>query len=316
MHINTFFLLLLAYLPSFSQTPPGLTTSDGQKDIIPEGIAFDKKAGHFYISSIHHKKIIRIDKEGHTTDFISTGQDGFMEGLGMKVDNKRNLLWTVSVSEENKQFICGVHGFDLQSGKTMHHFELKDTIPHLFNDLIVDNKGTLWITDTYYGAIYKATNNLELFCKDSLLSYCNGIAIPSAGKIIVTSYPRGPMFIDTKTKKIKQIKGITDNKIARGLDGLVTFDNSIIAVFNGSNNVSEQAVIQFTLNAAADSIVAIKTIDRGNQYFQEPTTAAIDGNQLYVLANSYIELYFKNKKSIQGVEEKLGPVRILNYVLE
>jgi sugar lactone lactonase YvrE len=316
MRINICLLLLLANLSVFPQTPSSLITSDGAKDLIPEGIAYDEKTGDFYVSSIHQKKIIKIDKAGHTTDFIPASHDGYMEGLGMKVDNKRSLLWAVSVAEENKQYICGVHGFDLQSGKTIHHFELKDTVPHLFNDLVIDNKGTLWITDTYYGAIYKASDKLVLFCKDSLLSYCNGIAIPTAGKLIVTSYPRGPMLIDTKNKNIRQIKGITDNKIARGLDGIVMFDNSIIAVFNGSNNVAEQAVVQFKLNAALDSVVTVQYIDKGNPYFQEPTTAAIAGNKLYILANSYIEMYFKNKKSLSGIEEKMGPVRILEYTLD
>ena len=49
--------------------------------------------------------------------------------------------------------------------------------------------------------------------------------------------------------------------------------------------------------------------------FHEPTTAAILGNNSYVLANSYLGAYNANKESVEGIKDKLGSVTILAYKL-
>ncbi len=33
---------------------------------------------------------------------VKTGDNGYLEGLGMKVDKKKNLLWTLSNKKEGK----------------------------------------------------------------------------------------------------------------------------------------------------------------------------------------------------------------------
>ena len=59
-----------------------------------------------------------------------------------------------------------------------------------------------------------------------------------------------------------------------------------------------------------------KIIDKGNELFHDPTTAAILGNKLYVLANSYLGEYNANKESTQGISDQLGPVTIIVYELK
>jgi len=41
-----------------------------EKDLIPEGIAYDATSRSFFVSSIHKNKIIRIDERNKVTDFI------------------------------------------------------------------------------------------------------------------------------------------------------------------------------------------------------------------------------------------------------
>src|SRR3954466_11778447 len=67
-----------------------------EKDVIPEGITINPADGMIYVSSIARKKIIVIDTNGAHKDFINTGQDDFLEGLGMKIDVKKQWLWAVS----------------------------------------------------------------------------------------------------------------------------------------------------------------------------------------------------------------------------
>src|SRR5688572_24615658 len=152
-----------------------------ENDLIPEGIALDKK-GNIYISSINRHKIIIIDEQGRHKEFITEGQDGFLEGLGMKPDNKRNWLWALSVKRKGKFFTNKIHAFDIETAKTKQTYSLSDTMPHLFNDLHIDKDGIIYLTDTYHSAVYTVnpnTKRLNLFLKSKGINYPNGI---TAGK--------------------------------------------------------------------------------------------------------------------------------------
>jgi hypothetical protein len=124
------------------------------------------------------------------------------------------------------------------------------------------------------------------------------------------------MQLDLPSKKLSQLKGYTDSTKAYNLDGLVYYNNSIIGVYNTAESNKENAIVQYFLNDVGDKIVSERIIDKGNEFFHEPTTAAIFGEKLYVLANSYLRAYNANKESVKGIEEKLGSVTVLVYTLK
>src|SRR5687768_12847273 len=147
-----------------------ILTFQNQLNLIPEGIAIHPDNGTIYVSSIAQKKIVKVIADGTSENFIREGQDGFLEGLGMKVDTKRSFLWALSNRRNGNEFTSQIHAFDLSTGKKMHQFEVKDTIPRLLNDLVIDKSGALLITDTYQSSIYKydpAPRKLEVFVNDS-----------------------------------------------------------------------------------------------------------------------------------------------------
>jgi hypothetical protein len=67
-------------------------TLAGQRDLIPEGIAYDPVDDVFYVSSIYRRKVLRVERSDRATDFVGEEQDGMLGGLGVKVDAKRRLL--------------------------------------------------------------------------------------------------------------------------------------------------------------------------------------------------------------------------------
>ena len=75
-------------------------------------------------------------------------------------------------------------------------------------------------------------------------------------------------------------------------------------------------MVQNSLNSNGDKIVSEKIIDKGHKTFHDPTTTALLGNKLYVLANSYLTEYNANKESVAGISDKLGPVVVLVYDLK
>lgn len=302
-----------------AQPGPKVITTSTEKDVIPEGITIDPSEGTIYISSIALKKIISINKDGAHQDFIKSEQDEFLEGLGMKTDVKRKWLWVVSNQQQDKWFISNVHAFDLKTGAVKQKHVIRDTVRHLLNDLILHPDGKIYITDTYDSSLFvvdPVKQTLGPFIKDPLIAWPNGVTCNAKGKVYIATYSHGLMQLDISSKKISPLVGYTDSVQAYNLDGLVFWNNNIIGVYNGAKTDKDNAIVQYTLNDNGDKIVTEKIIDRGNELFHDPTTAAVLGNKLYVLANSYLGEYNANKESAKGIADKLGPVTILVYELK
>jgi hypothetical protein len=313
------FIALLMVLDLAAQFRPRVITSHTEKEVIPEGITINPANETIFVSSIELKKIIAIDKNGSHKDFIKSGQDAFLEGLGMKIDAKKQWLWAVSNQKQDNSFISCVHAFDINTGALKQKYVIRDTIRHLLNDLILHPDGSIYITDTYDSSIYKvdpAKQTLRLFIKDSLIAWPNGITCNTKGQVYIATYSHGLMQLDVSSKKLTPLKGYTDSTLAYNLDGLVFWNNSIIGVYNAAKTDKDNSIVQYSLNNSGDKIVSEKIIDKGNELFHDPTTAAMLGNKLYVLANSYLGAYNANKESAKGISDKLGPVRVLVYELK
>ena len=307
---------LIYYTQLYSQQ---VITFESQVNLVPEGIAIHPGNGTIYISSIAQKKIIRII-EGKASDFIQQGQDDFLEGLGMKVDTKRQFLWALSNIRKGKVFTSQIHGFDLASGKTTHQFKVTDTIPRLFNDLVIDTSGSLLITDTYHSSIYRydpAVKNLEIFVKDSSeFKWPNGIDYLDENNLVLATYGNGLVRVNIHTKEISPLIGYHDRSLAYGLDGVVLNGTHLYGIYNaGKGGYPSNAVVKYMLDKQRQHIISEVVLDRGNPAFADPTTAAKFSNKLYVIANSHLDQFNANKETVAGIENALTPLKLVHYEL-
>ncbi|MEI9943483.1 MAG: hypothetical protein WDN26_04615 [Chitinophagaceae bacterium] len=314
-----FFLLatILFYKSHYSQQ---VLVFENQVNLVPEGIAIHPGNGTIYVSSIAQKKIIKIMPDGSSADLITEGQDNFLEGLGMKVDSKRSFLWALSNSRKGNEFTSQIHAFDLVSGKMMHQFKITDTIPRLFNDLVIDKSGKLLVTDTYHSSVYKydpAFKKLELFLYDtSKFQWPNGIEFLDEQNLVLATYAKGLVRVNIESKEIHSLSGYRDSTHAFGLDGLVVNGNSLYGVYNaGKEGYSSNGVIKYTLDKKRKRVISEKVLDRGNPAFADPTTAARFRNKLYVIANSHLSQYNANKETVKGIENVLTPLKLVLYKL-
>jgi len=315
-----YLLLFASMLLSNLNYSQQVLSFENQLNLVPEGIAIHPDNGTIYISSIAQKKIISIKTDGTAKNFIAEGQDGFLEGLGMKVDTKRNFLWALSNFRKGNEFTSQIHAFDLTSGKKMHLFKITDTIPRLFNDLVIDRSGSLLITDTYHSSIYTydpTNNKLDVLVNDtSKFKWPNGIEFLDENNIVVATYGAGIIRVDTRSKEINTLPGYQDQSIAFGLDGLAINGNHLYGVYNaGRGGYPSNAVIRYTLDEKRQRILSEEVIDRGNKAFADPTTAAKFGNKLYVIANSHLDQFNANKESVVGIENTLTPLKLVLYGL-
>ena len=102
---------------------------------------------------------------------------------------------------------------------------------------------------------------------------------------------------------------------AYNLDGLGLRGDKLYAVYNTDSLNANNVVLEYTLDVSGNKIVAENILDKGHPAFFEPTTLAVAGNKLYVLANSHLAIYNANGENLKPAEPGLTPVTILVYQL-
>jgi hypothetical protein len=253
-----------------------------ERDLFPEGIAYDNQSGLFYLGSVNKKKIIEIDEKGKARDFISTKEHGIGHVLGLKVQAESRRLWALSYDTTGAS---QVHIFDLDKRKLVGRINLN--VPgetHKLNDLVFVSADESLITDFTAKTIYKVNakiNQLEIFIKDDRFSYANGITISSDSKNAIVSVGGGFLTINVTTKEIGEITS-TDFMIL-GIDGLYTYKNSLIGIQNTTfpASVNQYYVTGNTIDHARILVVDIPELD-------VPTTGVIVKNWFYFIANTQL----------------------------
>jgi sugar lactone lactonase YvrE len=287
-----------------------------EKDLIPEGIAYDPARKEFYVGSLLKRKIVRIDSSGRASDFASEGQDGLFKVLGMKVDPKRRTLWVCSAAGNGaKEFdgYAGIFKYDLRTGKLIRKYVLDGKQgPHLFNDIVINAEGDAFFTDSKSGGVYtikRSKDAVEGFIEPKTFDYPNGIALSPDEKILLVAAAEGIYRINIADKKRSPLAAPEGENIA-GFDGIYFYRDSLVGIQNGTEPVR---VVRLYLSPAMDKVTRLQVLDSDNRMFQIPTTGTIVGMQLYFIGNSQLTS-LRNDGSLDPKAE-LQAVRILKVNL-
>lgn len=273
-----------------------------EKDLIPEGIAYDPASESFFLSSIHKNKIVKISKSGAASDFVPSNKEGLLQVLGMRVDNNGR-LWACNNNPDydtaKANITAQLHVFDVASGKLVKKFVLKDGKKHLFNDLHQMNNGDTYVTDSDGGAVYlikKDSDKVEPFLNPGSLIYPNGItATADESRLLVsTGSGLGIVSIDLNTKKITSIRH--PHFFIFGMDGLYRHKNTLIGV---QNVTFPEGIIELGLSDAADSFTSVRSLASEHPAFISPTTGVIAGDHFYFIANSQLFQVVRNQGKIK-----------------
>jgi len=299
-------------IPVWNSLPAFTLAED---DLFPEGIAYDPVTGKFFIGSIAKRKIVAVDQAGLADIFAAEKQDGLGSVTGMTVDAKRRVLWVNSAVSDRLAGPGDIPGwsavfkYDLGTRKLMRKYSPDpETGPHLFNDLVLNENGDVFITDSPQGAIYAIRaekDELELWLKAERMSYPNGITLSADGRYLFVAQGEGISVINTSTRS-RSLLSVPDDMTLTGIDGLYFFENSLIAI---QGDYSRGRVIRFFLTrlpppdgrcrffawlrnvmffliAGPPGVRGYKILEAENPMFSNPTTGALDRDTFYYIANS------------------------------
>ena len=281
---------------------------DGQRDLIPEGIAYDPVDDAFYLSSIHRRKVVRVDRNGAARDFVAEGRDGMGSSLGMKVDAKRRLLWVAAGASEQMRGYTpaqkgrnALYAYDLGDGHLVSKLELGTAEqPAMLNDLALLADGTLFITDMEAGRVLRVAPGSQTFeTWIDGLQYPNGIAASDDGRHVYVADFRGILRVATADKAQQRIEG---RGWLGGIDGLSFQSGTLIGIQNATGN---PRVIRVHL---ADNN-RVEILESGNPQFDIPTTGVVAGDAYYFIANSQLRA-FHDDNSIWPERKLKSPVML------
>ncbi len=270
-----------------------------EKDLHPEGLVFLQKNNIWLAGSIHKRKIVAFDpKTGSCSDWLKT--DDMLAVFAIKPDSDEKYLWAAtSAMPEMLGFSKEIDGnaeilkIEIATKKIVKRF--KTNGKHVFGDIAISKKGEVFISDSASPIIYTIKNNeLSVWLNLEKEAFnLQGITFNADfSQMYVADYLKGIMSIPmAKPQSFKWLK-FPENTASKGIDGLVFYKNSLIAVHNGINPIR---IVRYFMNAE-NEISNHKILDHNRTEFNEPALVAIKGNELYFFANSPWKAYDKTFK--------------------
>ncbi|MDQ3281879.1 MAG: SMP-30/gluconolactonase/LRE family protein [Acidobacteriota bacterium] len=268
-------------------------TLANHRDLIPEGITYDPVDDVFYVSSIYHRNVVRIDRRGRATDFLPEAAHGMLSSLGMHVDAKRRLLWVASsAAEEMVGYTPELQGrsilfaFDLRDGSIVKQFAIgSPNQPSMLNDLTILADGSVLVTDTVRNQVLRTAADVDTL--DAWLDdfrFPNGITATDDGKTLYVADFRGITRVSLADGKREPIE---TNTIMNGIDGLSMHRGNLIGI---QNAIGRARVVRI----GADS-GRVEILESKNPLFEVPTTGVVVGDEFYFIANPGLRSFEEHK---------------------
>lgn len=269
--------------------------------LFPEGILTlpnnDLLVGGFGDGSIQ-----RIDSKNKITYFSKPGENGMVIAVGMALDKKTNRLWVANFNFKTESGNPGsnLKVFNYTTGKLLKTIPEKFIQGAFFNEVTLDEKGNVYVSDTFAPNIWTAnytSTEASVFVTDAALLKnpspdqpfgLNGLTITPDKKYLIASVMnrtiRGGgtlVRINLATKEVKSVALKSDEatKAFSGSDGMFFHDGQLLMV-----NVYSQSGAIFSAQFNKDYSEATLTIrNKFQSVYDRPTASTIRNGKLYTV---------------------------------
>jgi sugar lactone lactonase YvrE len=315
---------------SLAKTGTELVCALPQADTMPEDIAFmksgnAKSSGSFFISSIQHHTIYRLSlpkpggKECAMQELPLADEAKRWPTLAVSADPRRKVLWMTTSAmpgfsgfpkeEEGKALLLEV---DPISGKVLRRFDPRTTGPTVLGDMCVTDDGTVYVTDSIGGGVYRLHGDLETArlekIADGLFSPQTPALARDGKRLFVADYTMGIAVIDLAAANAAgRVSYLPhpENVAVVALDGLYLSGDSLIGIQNGTDPIR---ILRLRLNQAQTEIAEGEVIEQATERMGDPTHAvAVDG-WFYVSANVGWSKVDDNTGKLKAGEKFTPPV--------
>jgi hypothetical protein len=255
-----------------------------EKDLVPEGLAYDGQRNVFYLSSLNRRKIVQIGRDGSVSDFVTADSFGLLPVLGIRLDPNDGTVWADSFADNGHTEL--LH-FDA-TGKLLGRFKPDGSAKHGFNDLAIRKNGEVITTDSLANTVYRFDPSARTFKPLPVhrpLFYPNGIALSEDDHSLYVADSLGVVSVNLASGESRDVDPGPRNTLA-GIDGLYWFHGSLIGIQNG---IGSPRVASFHLSIDGLRVTRTTILENRSHLCVLPTTGAIRGSDFFFIANSQID---------------------------
>lgn len=278
------------------------------KQLIPEGIAYDPATHSYFVGSIATAKIVRVDAQGAVTNYSRPGE--LKEVLGLAIDPRRRRLHAVSTRLGGTPDSASNHvvTYDLASGARIRSIAVPAAAQ--LNDVAVGPGGELYVTDTRGGGVFRIGAEggaVDTVVAPPSLPGVNGIALAADGKALYLAHSTGISRFELGTRELLPRIDIPAGETVGAIDGLYADGNALVGIQNVTN---PGRVIRIPLRADGRGAERVETLlSHHHPAIDEPTTGAIVGRSLALLATTQVARF--TPQGITSPETLKRPVVLL-----
>jgi hypothetical protein len=286
-----------------------------EKDLVPEGLAYNSARNVFYLGSQNLRKIVKIPGNSvlkapvkgaipeKPSDFVSGDRYKLLPILGIRVDPNDGTVWSNSCLDEGKSEL--LH-FDPE-GTLLGRYATQDSGKHCFNDLVVLPAGEVVLTDSLANELLQFQPKTQAFSEVKVsreLLEPNGITLSGDNQFLYFSDQLGALRLDLKTGESVEVDAGPRSTLA-GIDGLYWHKGSLIAI---QNSIGTPRVAAFQLSKDGAHVSKTTILEYRSSLCVLPTTGALREDDFYYIVNSGSNNLNTDDRVMDVT--KLEPVRI------
>ncbi|MGE6355995.1 gluconolaconase [Flavobacterium sp. NPDC079362] len=296
--MKKYIILLLLTQLNWAQEPTKRIEFEAP-EAYPEGVAFDKTANVFYVSSARLGTVGKVTKDGKYSVLYADQSLKSTYGLKVHPDGKRLFVcagdanYSKFSTPDTKKKMARLISIDLKSGKKLADVDLSGVVAgeHFPNDLAFDKDGNVYITDSFADVVYKVDpeGKASVFSQSELLKSAgvgpNGIVYHPDGFLLVANNGTGalvklPLASPQNGAKVKI------GQFFPNADGLLLNDTSTLTLVQngGVNKIFRLKTTDNWTTAEVSESTSVE--DR----FAFPSTAAVSGSETWIMNANFSEL--------------------------
>ena len=260
-----------------------------ERDLVPEGTAYDPATRSVLIGSLNKNKIVAIAPDGSVSDRVPRGAHGLGSIVGIHVDAARNILWVASNARYDRATDtthAALFALDARTGAFKARYPAPGDGPHFLNDITTGRDGTVYMTDTRAGAVWRLRPGA------SALERYDAVAVDAPNGI--TASPDGRYLFVADGDRLHVVSladgatwrlAVPDNFNIAHIDGLAYHEGALIA----HHPLSFWRVARYRLDRAHRAVVARELIESNTPHGRTSTTGEIVGDRYVFIGNSQID---------------------------